>query len=130
MGEYEYEQKKGEVKEHIVFWQKQHEESLVSSVDYIINGNDINPNDIDFIIIAHRGDHGHGKFRYLGKTIVRAKDDAPKHTGKYFLDIHSLGNVDCKKDNSIELENTIMPQMGKTISNIAEMSINRNPASG
>jgi hypothetical protein len=46
LGEYEYEKKKGEVKEHIVFWWKQPEKLLVSSVENIINGNDIKHNDI------------------------------------------------------------------------------------
>jgi hypothetical protein len=112
-GEYEYDPEKGAVKERIEYWWKCPKQSFLASVENIINGNDIDPKEIDVLIGAHGADHGKKKFRYSGKTILRAK-------GKYYIDIYSLADVKCKKDNGIVLNNTVMNQMMDGLATIAD----------
>ena len=77
----------------------------MASVELIINGNEIDPNEIMYINHCAGGDHADVKFRMLAKTIVRTV------TGKTYVDIYSLADVLCKKGDGDILSNTVLKHM-------------------
>ena len=110
---YFYEKKAGEVRECVKYWYKDPAEEFVSSVESIINAQELDPKDIAYINHCAGGDHADVKFRFLAKTIVATVD------GKYYVDIYSLADVHCKKDTGELLNNTIMDLMVNGMNEIA-----------
>jgi hypothetical protein len=105
------------VKEEVRYWTKDPVYEFLQVLHVVINGNDLNPLDIDFIHIVHGGDHGKNKFRFASKLILRMKE------GKVYSVIFGLADVACRKDHMIILNNTCMPLIMKRINTIEESSI-------
>ena len=59
------------VKEEVRYWYKDPVHEFLLALEGLINGYELNPNEIDFIHIAHGGDHGKEKFRFASKLIKR-----------------------------------------------------------
>ena len=74
-------------------------------MESIMNSNNIDPKEIEWITHCAGGDHANVKFRFLAKSIVKT------YTGKCYVDIYSLVDVGCKKDHGEILDNSIMKQM-------------------
>ena len=62
-------------------------------MELIMNSNNIDPKEIEWINQCASGDHADVKFRFLAKSIVKIV------TQKYYIDIYSLADVGCKKDH-------------------------------
>ena len=58
------------VKEEICFWAKDPTFEFIQSTESIINGYDLDPDEIEFINICHGGDHGKNKFRFASKVVL------------------------------------------------------------
>ena len=96
---------KGETREAVKYWYKNPTEEFMASVASIVNGNEIDPNEIVYINHCAGGDHADVKFQMLAKTIIRTV------TGKTYVDIYSLADVLCKKNNGDILSNTVLKHM-------------------
>ena len=103
------------VKEEVRYWYKDVVFEFIQAVEGIINGYELDPELIEFIHIAHGGDHGKEKFRFASKLVVKMKD------GTYYDDVFGLADVACKKDHAIILDNTVLPPLMEGI-NIIEDS--------
>lgn len=116
-GVYHHEHKEGEVKERIRFWHKSPSDAFVHSIECMVNGNHLDPNEIDWTAVCHGGDHATkdtGKYRFLAKSILKMKND------KIYMDIYSLADIQCKKDKFEILDATIMTPMMEGIDEIAQ----------
>ncbi len=113
-GTYDYAdpKKPGQVNERVRYWTKEPVPEFLSSVASLINGYSLNIDEIDFIHVAHGGDHGKAKFRFASKVVIRMKD------GTYYDDLFGLSDVKCKKDHAKILENTIFPKLMEGINEI------------
>ena len=67
----------------------------------------------DFLMRYHLDKDGDVKFRFLAKTIIKTV------TGQYYVDVYSLADVACKKDNAIILNATVMGPMVEGMNDIA-----------
>ena len=56
-------------------------------VCHLINGFDLNPDDIEFINNVYGGDHGKGKFCFTAKIIIKMKNDS------YCKRVYPVGDV-------------------------------------
>ena len=105
------------VKEEVRYWTKDPVYKFLQVLHGVINGNDLNPFDIDFIHIIHGGDHGKNKFRVASKLILRMKE------GKVYSVVFGLADVACRKDHLVILNNTCMPLIMKGIDTIEESDV-------
>ena len=58
------------VKEEVQYWMKDPVYEFLQSVDSLINGWELHPENIKDISIIHGGDHGKQKFRFASKVII------------------------------------------------------------
>ena len=83
----------------------------------IINGENIDPADIVHVTCCHGADHAtkdnRGRFRATGKVTIRTKDN------KEYSRQYSVADVDCRKDSSKVLSNTVMKPLVKGMNDIA-----------
>eukprot|EP00985_Skeletonema_marinoi_P021128 scaffold12818_cov85-Skeletonema_marinoi.AAC.1 len=109
---------KDPVKEVIRFWHKDVAKEYVRNIEAIINGENIDPKDIEDAKHCSGGDHAtkenKGSHRFLGKSALRIKD------GREFDRVYGLGDVACRKDSAEILWNTILPAMVKGMDEIAK----------
>lgn len=118
-GVYYYEDPKspGKAKEEIRYWWKDPVYEFMQTLEGLINGYGLDPSNIDYIHIAHGGDHGKLKFRFASKLLLRMKN------GDEYNQVFGLADVACRKDNGDILENTCMKQLMKGVNTIEESDI-------
>ena len=101
--------------EKISYWWKSPVEELCRNANMIVNGNKLDPANIEFVQVVNGGDHGKQKFRFTTvKLIVKMRG------GRYFDSIYPLADVLCKKDSGIILKNTILPEIDDGINAVAD----------
>ena len=108
--------KPNRVKEKVHYWTKDPVYEFLQSVQSLINGYSLQPDDIKDISVIHGGDHGKQKFRFASKVIVRMKDAT-------YSQVFGLADVACRKDYGDILDNSCMPLLIPGINEIYESKI-------
>ena len=105
------------VGEEIKYWTKDPVSEFIRSVEGMINGYELDPDEIERINICFGGDHGKEKFRFAAKVLLRM------NSGEYYDDVFGLADVACRKDSPVVLDNTCMPTMTIGMNEIEDGSL-------
>ena len=118
VGTYLHSKGEGLRKEKMDWWTRDALGELKRKVKGYINSLDgFKVEDIDFIFSVYGGDHGCGKFRFVTKLIIDMKDGSSKEY------IYQLAEIDCKKDSSEVLMNTIGENIINGINAVEDCSL-------
>ena len=104
--------------EKLVYWWKDPVDEVCINACLILNGNNLQPTDIEYAQVVNGGDHGKMKFRFTVKLIMKMRD------GRCFEMIYPLADVLCRKDNGVILKNTVLPRIDDGVNAIADGWLN------
>ena len=110
-GQYDYISVDGHKPEEIPFWTKNPTEVFILQLKNMLSqtkfsDKQIKLSDIERIDIITGGDHGAGAFRCPICIVLKFTD------GTYVQTECSIAHIQCKKDNGVVLENTIIDPLG------------------
>ena len=122
---YQWDKEKGKKKgnnkkkrpERVTYWWKDPVDEFLRNLSYVINGNNLNPSEIEFVQVVNGADHGKLKFRFTAKLIVKA-------CGKYYEQIYPIGDVKCSKDTGELLRETLLPKISDGVNYVSLERVN------
>ena len=82
-----------------------------------MNGNHLNPNNIEFVNVCHVSDHRKGKCWFTTKFIIKVAEE------KYYDIMYSLAEVKCKNNSSKIVNKKILDEIDLGVNRVASARV-------